>query len=323
MRTATSLGRLLPAIFFLLSGYAAIPDAVRELPEGASVELDDAPFYPQERFQCGPAALTTVLVASGADVALDAIVNEVYLPGREGSLQVELVATGRRHGRLPYLIDGTLASVLAEIEAGRPVLVLQNLGVKAIPRWHYAVVVGIDAARREVALRSGTDRRRVTRTTTFLRTWRRGDYWGMVMLRPDELPAIVDRNRYFAAIAALEETGQVESAAVAWRTAAARWPEDVTVLFGIANMDFALARLDAAAAGYRRLLAADETLTVARNNFALVLAELGDFDAAQAEIEAAIRLNSDAALVGVLRDTAAEIRRMSEAASPSSDRTAD
>ena len=117
MRTATSLGRLLPALFFLLSGCAAIPDAVRDLPEGASVELDDAPFYPQERFQCGPAALTTVLVASGADVALDAIVDEVYLPGREGSLQVELVAAGRRHGRLPYLIDGTLASVHAEIEA--------------------------------------------------------------------------------------------------------------------------------------------------------------------------------------------------------------
>jgi len=314
-----SKGRLLPALLFLLGGCAAIPSAVRDLPEDASVELDDTPFYPQDRFQCGPAALTTVLDASGVDVALDAIVDEVYLPGREGSLQVELTAATRRHGRVPYVIEGTLASVLAEIEAGRPVLVLQNLGVKTIPRWHYAVVVGIDAPNREVALRSGTDRRRITRIDTFLRTWRRSDYWGIVALRPDELPAVVDRGRYFAAVAALEEIGQLESAATAWRTAAVRWPGDTTALFGVANTDVALDRLDDAVAGYRRLLAKDETLTVARNNLALVLAELGDFDAATTEIETAIRLNSDPGLVNVLQDTAAEIRSMSEGASPSSE----
>lgn len=305
-----SKGRLLPALLFLLGGCAAIPSAVRDLPEDASVELDDTPFYPQDRFQCGPAALTTVLDASGVDVALDAIVDEVYLPGREGSLQVELTAATRRHGRVPYVIEGTLASVLAEIEAGRPVLVLQNLGVKAIPRWHYAVVVGIDAPNREVVLRSGTDRRRITRTETFLRTWRRGDYWGLVALRPDELPAVVDRGRYFAAVAALEEIGQLESAATAWRTAAVRWPGDTTALFGVANTDVALDRLDDAVAGYRRLLVKDETLTVARNNLALALAELGDFDAATREIETAIRLNDDPLLAGTLEDSAAEILRM-------------
>ncbi len=311
MRTASAWGRLLPALLFLVAGCAAIPDAVRDVPEGASVELDDTPFYPQERFQCGPAALATVLETSGADVALDAIVDAVYLPGREGSLQIELVAAARRHGRVPYVIEGTLASVLAEIEAGRPVLVLQNLGVKAIPRWHYAVVVGIDAPNRKVVLRSGTDRRRITRTETFLRTWRRGEYWGIVTLRPDELPAVVDRGRYFAAIAALEETGETESAATAWRTAAARWPGDATVLFGVANTDVALGRLDEAVAGYRRVLATDETLTVARNNLALVLAELGNFDEATAEIDTAIRLNADPALAGILEETAAEILQMS------------
>ena len=31
---------------------------------------------------------------------------------------------------------------------------------------------------------------------------------GLVVLRPDELPAVVDRGRYYAAIAALEEVGE-------------------------------------------------------------------------------------------------------------------
>ena len=309
-------GRLLPALLLLLSGCAALPSHVRELPADASLELDDTPFFPQERFQCGPAALTTVLAASGADVSLDAIVDQVYLPGREGSLQVELSAAARTHDRIPYIIDGTLAAILAEIEAGRPVLVLQNLGVAALPRWHYAVVAGIDVPNDEVVLRSGTDRRRVTRTGTFLRTWRRSDYWGLVVLRPDELPATVDRSRYFAAIASLEEVGKTASAATAWRAAAARWPDDRTARFGIANTDFALGKLGDAAALLRRMLAEDESFTAARNNLALVLAHLGDFDAAAAEVETAIQLNPDVELDEVLRDTASEIQRLKATSQP-------
>ena len=91
-------GRLLPALLLCLSGCAAIPEHVGELPADASLDLDGTPFFPQERFQCGPAALTTVLVASGADVSLDAVVDQVYLPGREGSLQIELTAAARQIG---------------------------------------------------------------------------------------------------------------------------------------------------------------------------------------------------------------------------------
>lgn len=300
----------MPALLLLLSGCVSIPEAVRELPDGLYIEIPDTPFFPQERYQCGPAALATVLVASGVSASPADLVDEVYLPGRRGSLQLELVAATRRHERVPYVIEGTLAAILAEIETGRPVLVLQNLGVAAIPRWHYAVVVGVDAGSGDVILRSGTDQRRVTRIDTFLMTWRRSGYWGMVALRPGELPAIVDRPRYFSAIAALEATGRAATASVAWHAAAQRWPEDSTVLFGIANTEFELGRLEAAETAYRDLLARDATLTVARNNLALVLAQQRQFDAAAEEISTAIRLNEDPLLDDELEDSARQIRQM-------------
>jgi len=293
----------LPALLLLLSGCASIPEAVRELPAGAALELDDAPFYPQERYQCGPAALMTALTQSGADVALDNIVEKVYLPGKKGSLQVEMLAATRTEGRLPYVIDGTLSAIRNELESGRPVVVLQNLGVAAIPRWHYAVVVGIDADRGEVILRSGTDRRRITSTRTFLYTWRRGDYWAMVVLRPDELPATVNRERYYAAIAALEQTGRLEAAALAWRTAENRWPGDPVVLFGLGNVESALRNFAAAETIYLALLKLDGSLLVVRNNLALVLAEQGQFAAAINEIGTALERNDDPALEAELRDT--------------------
>ena len=74
------------------------PVTVAGLP--ASVELDSTPFFPQQDYQCGPAALATVLVASGAQVSPDELVAEVYLPGRKGSLQAELIAAARARGRV-------------------------------------------------------------------------------------------------------------------------------------------------------------------------------------------------------------------------------
>lgn len=300
----------MPALLVMAAGCAPIPPSVSELPAtGGSIELDDTPFYPQERYQCGPAALTTVLVQSGATVSLDEIVDKVYLPGRQGSLQFELLAAARTEGRLPYQVDGTLDAIWRELEAGRPVLVLQNLGVAAIPSWHYAVVIGIDAGRGEIVLRSGTDRRRVTRIRTFLHTWRRGNYWGIVVLAPGQLPAAPDRSRYFKAVAALEQAGRTEEAAVAWQTALRQWPGDTVALFGLANAYLAQAEYAAAETAYRDLLEHDGKLNAARNNLALALAEQGKFDAAIEEIGVAISANSDPALEKELRSTEAMIRR--------------
>ncbi len=85
--------------------------------------------------------------------------DEVFIPGREGSLQLEMVAAARRHGMLVYPLQGGLESVLEEVAAGNPVLVLQNQAFSWWPRWHFAVVVGFDRERRELVLRSGITRR--------------------------------------------------------------------------------------------------------------------------------------------------------------------
>ena len=303
-------GRLLPALCILLGGCASIPQSVLELePDAAAVELTDTPFFAQERYQCGPAALATVLEFSGASVDVDDLIQSVYVPGRQGSFQVELLAATRMSGRLPYVIDGTLASLYKELSAGRPVLVLQNLGVQAIPRWHYAVVVGIDPIAEEITLRSGADRRRITPTKTFLHTRRRGGYWGMVALPPNELPAGVDRVRYFTAIAALEQTGRLSEAAAAWQTALNAWPGDRTATFGLANARSAAGELTGAEVLYRDLLAAERDPAV-RNNLALVLARQGRIDEALQEIDRARAAAGDTALAAEIDTSRREILAM-------------
>ena len=65
------------------------------------VQLSSVPFYPQEAYQCGPAALAGVLGAAGVAATPSSLAPQVYLPGRQGSLQLELMAASRRAGRIP------------------------------------------------------------------------------------------------------------------------------------------------------------------------------------------------------------------------------
>jgi tetratricopeptide (TPR) repeat protein len=291
------------------AGCSTIPADVREYGEDAAVvELKSVPFHPQERYQCGPAALTTILESAGIGISLDEITDLTYLPGRQGTLQTELLATTRSAGRIPYRIDGSIRAIAAELNAGRPVLVLQNLGVRWYPRWHYAVVVGIDPENDQVVLRSGTDKRRVTRTDTFLRTWRRGDFWAFVALTPGELPAIADSGRYHRAVAAMEAVGHDEAAYLGWRAMLDTDPESTTARFGMANAAHRLGRLEEAERLYRRLIAEDNAMLSARNNLAFVLADQGRQPEAVDEIRIVLQLaTANDALLDIFRSSYDEL----------------
>lgn len=300
------------ALFFIgnLIGCASIPEHVQEYGnDPTAVELSDTPFFPQERYQCGPAALMTVLTQSGVSTTLDSIVDQVYLPGKQGSLRMELMAATRASGRIPYEIDASLSTILGELQAGRPVLVLQNLGVSWIPRWHYAVVVGVDPINDTVTLRSGTSRRRVTNTQTFLRTWRRSGYWALIALRPGELPARPNTDRFLQAIAALESTGHLLEARSGWQSALERWPDEPVAIFGLANVELALDDFTNAENLYRQLLDKKPNSVSVRNNLAHALAMQGKTAEATQQILMALNMvNDDAAMRAELQDSLAEIR---------------
>ncbi len=178
------------AALLLATDCATAPRMSTPRPAGAAprVELGQVPFHAQRRYQCGPAALSTELAPAGVTVDPDRLVGDVYLPDRRGSLQTELVAAVRRRDLLAYEREPTLESLVRELEAGRPALVLQNLGAQAWPRWHYAVVVGYDIDRDVIVLRSGIRARVVMRRARFETTWRRGGGWAIVVARPEDVP---------------------------------------------------------------------------------------------------------------------------------------
>jgi hypothetical protein len=167
----------------------------------SGTELVDTPFFPQTEHHCGPAALATVLGASGARVSPEQLTPRVYVPGRRGSLQVEMQAAPRGHGRLSLALPRSLEAIVAELRAGRPVLVLHNYGWWRWPRWHYAVVVGYDPRKDVFTLRSGHKARQQMRTRHFMVYWQHAARWAMVVLRPGETAANDDPKIYLEAAA--------------------------------------------------------------------------------------------------------------------------
>jgi len=273
-----------------------------------SVELTDVPFFPQSRYQCGPAALATALGASGVSVSPDALADRVYVPGRKGSFQVELAAAARHYGRIPYPVRDGLDGLYAELAAGRPVLVLQNLAFSWAPAWHYAVVVGSEPDRQRLVLRSGRTERQQMRLKSFDRTWALADRWGLVMLRPGELPSRGSPHDYLAAIVAASHDLTSAEQTQALAAGIAAWPEDADLTFAAANLAHGQGDLPQAARLYRQVLVSAPDHVGALNNLADLLSVTGCQSEALILVEQGIRVAGEgSALAGVLAATRAEI----------------
>ena len=193
----------------LLGGCSTTPQLQRleaawpaSLPPRA--ELGQVPFIAQEEHECGPAALAMLLQSAGLPATPEQLLPQVYLPGRQGSLQVELLVAARRQGLPAYRLEPSLTALLQEVAAGHPVLVFQNLSLPVYPVWHYAVVIGFDRQRGTLLLHSGRTPRLEMPLSTFERTWARGGHWAMVALPTSALPATAEAAPMAAAIAALE-----------------------------------------------------------------------------------------------------------------------
>ncbi len=255
-------------------------------------QLESVPFFAQKEFECGPAALAMVMSAAGVAVTPDALVHQVYLPARKGSLQVEMLAATRQRGLIAYPLKPALKDLLQEVAAGHPVLVFQNLSLPIYPVWHYAVVIGYDLERNSITLHSGETERLEMSLFTFERTWARGNDWAILALAPNTLPATADAATYARSVAALEGS-HPQAARQAYAGALARWPEDANLWFGLGNSAYALHDLQAAVTAYQAATQFQPAYADAWNNLAQVQWEIGDTAAAKSAIARAVGLGGN------------------------------
>jgi len=308
------------AVLLCVAGCASLekgprsPPAIWPTDVPDRIELSSVPFHPQADYQCGPAALATVLGAAGVVVAPAALVADVYIPGRKGSLQAEMLAAARGRDRLAYVMEPSFGALVREVAAGHPALVLLNLGVDKVPLWHYAVVLGFDRATDRLWLRSGSTERLGMSRARFDAAWQRADRWAVLVLASESIPVTATLERFMQAAADLEQTGRLAPAQAAYLSAAARWPESPLPGVGLANVLATRGDYAGAESALRAAIAAAPGDVPARNNLAELLSKRGCYAAARAEIDEALRLAANGPFAAAVADTAREIEARSAAA---------
>lgn len=251
--------------------------------------LESVPFFAQDDRLCGPAALAMVAQAAGHPITPAELTPQVYLPGRRGALQVEMLAATRRLSLVPYVIAPDLRSLLAEVVAGQPVLVLQNLGLSMSPMWHYAVVIGYDRATQDLILHSGTTARQRLPLGTFEQTWARSGHWAVRVTPPQQVPATATAMGWAQAVAPLERVDS-RAAGMAWQSALQRWPDDRSALLGAGNTAYAQGQRAAAARAFEAATQRHPDFADAWHNLAQVRLELGQLAPARAAADRAVAL---------------------------------
>jgi len=284
-------GLLFLVLSAILSSCGIIPtdslSQVTNVPSKAMVE--DVPFYPQDELQCGPAALAMVLNWSGVSILPSELSSEVYSPGLQGSLQSSIIGSARRHGRVAYTINGS-DHLLEELSAGHPVIVLVNLSFSWLPKWHYAVVIGYDQQQEEVVLHSGLNKGEILSFWKFMNIWKRSDYWGLLVLPPDQMPKSVEEKKWLEAVSGLENTKQWQAAAIGYAAALDRWNESFVAWMGLGNSKYNLHDLKVSEKAFNQATLLQPQNGMAFNNLAHVLAKQGKLQDALIAAQHAVEL---------------------------------
>lgn len=263
-------------LLLLLGGCASTPQTRQlqsQIPDNlpAAFELEQTPFNPQSQYQCGPAALATILQFYQHTISPEELVNEVYIPQRKGSLQIEISAAARRHQMLPYVLDPQLSHLLQEIASGHPVLVLQNLGLAWYPQWHYAVAIGYDLQQQHIILRSGTEKRWITPLKVFDRTWQRADHWALVILPVGQIPRTASVTSYLQTAHNFEQTSQSDLAYKAYKAASMKWPDNHRVWMLMGNSAYQQNDYTQAVSAFKKVTQLDTQQVDGWNNLAYAL----------------------------------------------------
>ncbi|VEF11805.1 putative lipoprotein [Pseudomonas fluorescens] len=203
-----------------LAGCAGtVAPQIKRLPE--RVELSGT-FYRGEANQSGPQVLASLLSQQGIVITPGLLEKPLHLPGAESQLQQNLQNLARQYGMVVYPVESTLPALLTQVAAGYPVMVRFSEGAAFWAEPRYAILSGYDRNKQKVLLRAGMNRRELMSFSAFESALEKSGGWAVLIQKPTQVPAEVDRQRWLKAADELAQAGQENEAAQARKALAAQ-----------------------------------------------------------------------------------------------------
>jgi hypothetical protein len=152
-------------------------------PFGDSQLIEDVPFFPQEKYQCGPASLAGVLNFWGVTLSPEEVGTDIFSPSARGTLDQDMVFYAESRGLKANRYRGSLEDLTEKVDSGYPLIVLVDRGYLVYQQNHFMVIVGYNP--NGIIAHSGTDAREFIPLRSFLKSWEKTDFWTL-LVRPSQ-----------------------------------------------------------------------------------------------------------------------------------------
>jgi ABC-type bacteriocin/lantibiotic exporter with double-glycine peptidase domain len=106
--------------------------------------LSDVPFFRQNQYDCGPAALACVYNFLGVRQDPQEIANRVYSRKHKGSLNLQMLIDARQQGLVATMYSGSFEQIKQAIDNEIPLILMLSDEPEDEDSLHYVVVVGYE-----------------------------------------------------------------------------------------------------------------------------------------------------------------------------------
>lgn len=186
MNKQTPTSKIFAWGFVLLCGCAAnagnIQSNIVRNP-AAYFYIKDVPFFPQERYHCGPSSLASIMNFYGASVSEEDIAKEIYNPALNGALSMDMLIYARKKGFDAAYYKGSMADLKRQISAGRPVIVFLDFGYDFYPVRHYMPAIGYNDEAGYLIANSGKEKDKNFSYKEIEAAWERTGF-GTILILP-------------------------------------------------------------------------------------------------------------------------------------------
>lgn len=177
--------KAIPAFILLYScaiNAGIVKKGIDQNPE-AGFYIKGVPFFPQEKYDCGPASLASVMNFYGVPVSKEEVAKEVYNPTLNGTLSIDILRYARARGFDAAYYKGRMEDIKKEISQGEPVILFLDLGYSFYPVRHYIVAVGYNDKTGYLITYSGAEKDKTFSYKEIESAWEKTGF-GTILITP-------------------------------------------------------------------------------------------------------------------------------------------
>lgn len=288
---------LLSCLMSLLLGCASLPATPVEAPSQPNAQgfhyLESVVPVAQTAYQCGPAALESVIRHWGKEADAEQIGRSLSDSGTRGVLNFSLARYARDQGFWTEIRQGEREDLRQWIQSGIPPVVMLRVGPLGIPIYHFIVLKGFNDEEQIFYANTGHPATRAIRYAPFFKRWDQADDWTLLICPPEKVNWKLSGEQSTDLGLLLERAGRLGLAESWYQTALAKDSMNQSARFNLANLYSKTNRVSQAKAIYQELFKEKPGWAPASNNLAWICLEEGNPQEAVRVIETALQAGAE------------------------------